>query len=379
MRAKSIILLVLALGCGLVASIGISQVIERNKKNAPSATETENIIVASTPIDANMQIKPENIKLEAWPKHLIPKNALTKLEEVEGERAKHSITAGEPILQNKLVGEDDGNATGSVPPGYRLITVHADAVNAVGNLVKPNDRVDMLVYLKNDFKGNNNAGTKTILQDLKVFAVNDQWRQSEDKSTDPIAVKNVTLLVTPEQAEKITLATELGKIKLVLRSPDETVNTPAGVGMTASSLFGSEDLDTSRDDERAMLAKNAKKEGLLGLLGPKPEPAAPAVVLPPPAEQFVMHILEGPEQRKVEFTKIEGENKGWSSTADAGGAAGSGAVAMPSSSGLPATPPAVDTGSSVPAGELLPPSAEAPAGDASDSPSDSASGPLLSE
>ena len=257
MRTKSIVLLILALGCGLVASIGISQIIEQNKNPGSAPVETEAILVAMKPIAGQEQLKSDNIKLEQWPKKLIPKGALTRIEDVEGRRIKYSIAPGEPILQNKLVGEQDKRATVEVPPGYRLVAVHADAVSAVGNLVQPGDRVDVLVYLKN-FHGPQQAGATTILQDIKVFAVNDQWRPADDKGTDAVAVKNVALLVTPEQAEKVTLATELGKVKLVLRSPDDNLKVEGGEGTTSKDLFGLND-NTNKKGELDFLAKGKQE------------------------------------------------------------------------------------------------------------------------
>ena len=118
MRTKSIVLLALALGCGLVASIGISQIIEQNKKGGGPAVETEAILVAMKPIASQEQLKAENIKLEQWPRNLIPKGALTRVEDVDGRRIKHAIAPGEPILQNKLVGEQDKRPTIDVPPAF---------------------------------------------------------------------------------------------------------------------------------------------------------------------------------------------------------------------------------------------------------------------
>jgi pilus assembly protein CpaB len=318
MRTKSLVLLILALGCGLVASIGISQIIEQNKHAGPAAVETEAILVAMKPIAGQEQLKAENIKLEQWPKNLIPKGALSKIEEVEGRRIKHSIAPGEPILQNKLVGEQDKRATVEVPPGYRLVAVHADAVSAVGNLVQPGDRVDVLVYLKN-FHGPAEAGATTILQDIKVFAVNDQWRPGDDKGSDTISVKNVALLVTPEQAEKVTLATELGKVKLVLRSPDDNLKVEASEGTTPKDLFGLTD-DGNREHELNFLAQHGKQKqtggGILGMFGVGQKSAAPpvdvAAVVPSDFQHFTMELLEGPQARTIEFTKAQGETK-WQS------------------------------------------------------------------
>ncbi|MEX2137655.1 MAG: Flp pilus assembly protein CpaB [Pirellulales bacterium] len=319
MRTKSIVLLGLALGCGLVASIGISQIIEQNKSGPQAAVETEAILVAMKPIAGQEQLKAENIKLEQWPKHLIPKGALTKLEDIEGRRIKYSMTPGEPILQNKLVGADDKRATTDVPPGYRLKAVHADAVSAVGNLIQPGDRVDVLVYLKSNFKGGTqDAGTTTILRDIKVFAVNDQWRPGDDGGGEPIPVKNVTLLLTPEQVEKLTLATELGKVSLVLRSPDDKLNAGVSQGTTRKDLFGPAD-DSSRQPEMDLLGganQDPKpKGGLLGMLGigQKSNATAPvlAAVTPVDVERFSMELIEGPQARTVEFTRAKDSNAKW--------------------------------------------------------------------
>jgi pilus assembly protein CpaB len=322
MRTKSLVLLGLALGCGLVASIGISQIIEQNKATPQGAVETQPILVAMAPIAGQEQLTAKNIKLEQWPKDIIPKGALTKLVEIEGRRIKYSLAPGEPILQSKLVGEDDKRATTDVPPGYRLKAVHADAVSAVGNLIQPGDRVDVLVYLKSNFQGGSQqAGTTTILQDIKVFAVNDQWRPGESGEGEPIPVKNVTLLLTPEQVEKLTLASELGKVSLVLRSPDDELNAAIGQGTTSKDLFGPSDGDNKKS-EKDFLAQGGKKEpkpngGLLGMLGLGQKgngtPTAPvlASVTPVDLERFTMEVIEGHQDRTVEFTRTSGSNAKW--------------------------------------------------------------------
>ncbi len=328
MRTKSIVLLLLALGCGLVASIGISQIIEQNKQGGGPAAETQPILVAMKPIAGQEQLKAENVKLEEWPKHLIPKGALTKIEDVEGRRVKFSLVPGDPVLENKLVGDEDRRATIDVPPGFRLVAVHADAVSAVGNLIKPGDRVDVLVYLKaNNFQGGQEAGATTILQDIKVFAVNDQWRPSEEKGGEVAAVKNVALLVTPEQAEKVTLATELGKVKLVLRSPDDDMKAESLTGTTPHDLFGTGDR-SSRAAEKSFLAKSGKaakekSKGLLGFLGLGEETddslqgGQLASLAPAATEQFTMQLIEGSGLRNVEFVKSLANGKNaWQSGDD---------------------------------------------------------------
>ncbi len=88
------------------------------------------------------------------------------------------------------------------------------------NMLRPSDRVDVLVHVQQDpGKGIPRTCTRTILQDIKVFAVNDQFDVSTTSGEKSVVAKTIWLLVTPEQAEKVTLAAELGQVRLVMRSP----------------------------------------------------------------------------------------------------------------------------------------------------------------
>src|SRR5690349_16283969 len=107
MRSKSIVLLVLALGCGLVASIGISQMMDARNKAAADLGDKQPIFVALADVAPNEELTAQNIKLEEWPKSITPAGALTKLEDVEGKRCRIKIFAGEPILSSKLLGENE--------------------------------------------------------------------------------------------------------------------------------------------------------------------------------------------------------------------------------------------------------------------------------
>ena len=124
MRPKSIVLLFLALGCGLVASIGISQVMDKNRNQTTQGIETEAIYVAKIDINLGDPIKPEMVNLEEWPQDKIPPGAMSKLEDVEGRRPKSKIYAGAVIQENQLL--DKGfsvGATEDIPVGYRVVSV----------------------------------------------------------------------------------------------------------------------------------------------------------------------------------------------------------------------------------------------------------------
>jgi len=219
MRPKSLMLLLLALGCGLVASIGISQVMDARNRGAAPAVEKEPILVALKDIKVNETLNEKNLKLEEWPKDKIPADAMRDLKEVQGQRAGGIILADEPLRKAKFAVD---HRIEEIPRGYRVVAVSADAVSATGNLLQPGDRVDMVLSVKHNNSGTQNQIAKTILQDIRVFAINEQYRPAEgNKSDESIAAKTVSLLVTPTQAETIALAGEMGKIRLVLRHPDD--------------------------------------------------------------------------------------------------------------------------------------------------------------
>lgn len=239
MRSKSIVLLALALGCGLVASIGISQVMERRNQASGTPGETEAIFVALTDINPNEPITAQNVKIEEWPKSKVQSGAITRIEEYENKRARQKIFAGEPILTAKLIDVNDVNSASRViPKGYRVVALRVDAVSGGGSLILPGDRVDVLVYLaKNPSHGVSETQTKTVLQDIKVFAVDTVFQRNPDQDEPAVAAKTISLLVTPDQAEKVTLATEMGSIRLILRndSDQELVNPD---GADTSDVLG---------------------------------------------------------------------------------------------------------------------------------------------
>jgi pilus assembly protein CpaB len=309
MRPKTIILLVLALGCGLVASIGISQVLQRNQDQTPTEEMTP-VWVAMADVKNGEMLSAQNLKLEQWPKEKVPKGALSKLEEIDGKRTRSTIYQGEVVIEKKLTPGESFSAR--VPNGFRLYTVQADPVSSHGGLLQPGDRVDVMVFVN---KGNGiiEAGTKTVLQDIKVFAVNDQVGPTDDKNTESIAAKTVTLLMTPSQAEKCALAAEVGKIRLVMRGPnDKDEVNPAGTPLSA--LFTSEKTD--REVENMDRNPRPKGSGLTAMLNAAVGSSAssqPQNVSPSPGDEqnFTMQIVKGSEITQSDFKRRFDDNSRW--------------------------------------------------------------------
>ncbi|MBI83497.1 MAG: Flp pilus assembly protein CpaB [Planctomycetaceae bacterium] len=250
MRPKSMILIVIALGCGLVASIGISQVMENRPENVGiPEIEMVSIYVAQKEINVGETIQEEMISLEEWPADRAPASVIIELEEVVNHRSRQQIFVGEPILMGKLIGENEKavDAAERIRPGYRAVTVLVNEAVAVGNLLKPGDSVDVLVYLR---EGADIPQTtmKTILEQVRVFAINDTMDRIEGKNGTSIKAKTVTLEVEPSQVELITLADAIGRIRLSARRPDDESNCNAG-GVTPSCLLSNRHNDSVPEEE----------------------------------------------------------------------------------------------------------------------------------
>jgi pilus assembly protein CpaB len=219
MRPKSMVLILIALGCGLIASIGISQVMERNAGDK-AKLPTAQIYVAVVDVSAGEQLSAAKIKLEEWPVDKIPEGAVKTPEQLEGMAPMQPLYAGEPLLVAKLADHKKmkGNAS-RIRQGYRVMAVNVDAASAVAGLVWPGDHVDVMAYTR----GSNSIGDRAeaILENVEVFAVNDKINRHEDGDGRSIQARTVSLLVTREQAEQLMLFQHVGLMSLALRNPDD--------------------------------------------------------------------------------------------------------------------------------------------------------------
>ncbi|NOY30215.1 MAG: Flp pilus assembly protein CpaB [Planctomycetes bacterium] len=220
MRPKSLVLLGLALFCGLVASVGISQVLD-GKNQATVATVP--IYVALQNINLGDPLDEGMVSLQEWPKDKVPVGAITKWEEIEERRPRTVIFEGEPLLDGKFLpkGQTHDPIAG-IPSGMRLKTISVDAQKSVAGLLSPGDRVDLQLYVKkNERESIADSFTKIIMQNVRVYAVDQTIQRSADGAEARTVAKTVSLIVTPQQANRITTAENLGDISLIPRHPDD--------------------------------------------------------------------------------------------------------------------------------------------------------------
>jgi len=300
MKPKSMLLLVLALGCGLVASIGISQVLER--RNGGPVVETKEIYVAASDIGMNERLSEELleklVKLEPWPVEKIPQGAITDQQKLVDKRARTKIFAGDVLLEQKFT-DKNSSVIEELPPGYRVSYVPVDASSGA-LLIRPGDRVDVQwSYNRNPDAGLQSSGVRTILEDIRVFATDSQSQRMADDDTARIT-QTVSLMVTPEQAHLLTLASRHGEIRLLPRHPDDKSGTLAGAGdVTLEDIFGTTQQG-DRENERESVDDSKEEDN-----DPAATPSLPNTLAGQPQveedEPFRMVLFEGSNRREITF------------------------------------------------------------------------------
>ena len=214
MRAKSLVLLVVALGCGMIAAVAVSKAV-LDKGTAEPAEAVVEIFVAVKDLPHAEKISAENVKLKKWPKSLVPEGAVVDLEQLEGKFTNQTILADEPILTQKIGDTRESFSTG-VPSGYRIFDIVSRAA-----YIKPGDHVDILGTFK---VGGRDAvpESRTVMRNVKVHGINGiTVRDSEENSQTGGRGKDTVfqLLVKESQLEALTTASSMadGQLQLNLR------------------------------------------------------------------------------------------------------------------------------------------------------------------
>ncbi len=290
MRNKSLLLLV-ACVCGTVAAIGVSQWMQAQNSSKTELAMVE-IFVTTQAVDIAEEITAEKIRLEQWPADRIPEGSTSNLADLEGKFAKQRFYVGEPVMPVKLM--NDGNSNSStIPRGYSVVSMKADADSSASTLVRPGDRVDVMAYFtKSELIPETTA--KTVLRGIRVFAV-DGKTQRDDDSTDIKPARNIQLLIHKDDAEAWTYATELGKPRLQLGNPGDYANNGES---GESNLAGREFLQWLADHQRARDARN--------LVPPKPVVVTTEVKKTTREPGFKMLKMSG--DKMVEYEWIPGQS-----------------------------------------------------------------------
>jgi pilus assembly protein CpaB len=299
MRNKRfLIVLVGALIFGVLAAVSVSKYLS----SAQAYTKNLNkVAVAKVAIPIGSKIVAEQIMVVQFPKESTPDGAYDSAEKLAGRVAVVNIAAREPITEARLAAE--GTAAGLsavIPEGYRAMTVKVDDAAGISGFIMPGTMVDVVVTIDpREGGGRQDPVSKIVLQNIKVLASGQNIDKPENER-EPNSVKAVTLQVTPEQAEKLALASAEGKLQLVMRNQiDQGDEQTPGVNKR-NLLTG--DIAMPAPDPGALKSEQPKTEARpVRRSAPAPKQAAPAAPAPQPTPRAQVEMIEGAKKRSVEF------------------------------------------------------------------------------
>ena len=264
----------------LVLGAAVSFAVYRNlqsSRNSP-AVLTEGVLVAAGDLQVGTKIEEKDIKFANYPSPDLPAGVFHIPAKVIGRGVVQPIARGEFILTSKLAGENAGSGLPAlIPPGMRAVSVRVNDTTSVSGFVLPGTRVDVL--LTGSPQGSAEQQTTTVLENIAVIATGQKLERNS--AGEPQNTPVITLLVSPDDAQKLTLAINQGHIQLALRNP----------------------LDTKQQELAA-----ARSEGLYrGLPVPAPVVSRPAprrtpVATPTPAPPtFNVEVYKGDKKEDTKF------------------------------------------------------------------------------
>jgi pilus assembly protein CpaB len=265
----------------LVLGAFVSFVVYRNlqSRTTSKAIQGEEVLVAADDLQVGTKIEDKDIRPVRFPSADLPAGVFHMRSKVIGRGVVLPIARGEFILTNKLAGENAGSGLPSlIPPGMRAISVRVNDTTSVSGFVLPGTRVDVL--LTGNPQGSNEQQTTTVLENVAVLATGQRLERNSAGEAQSAPV--VTLLLSPDDTEKLTLATSQGHIQLALRNP----------------------LDTKQVDIAAVRANSLYKNGAepAPVSAPRSRPKRAAVPAPPPAPTaYTVEVYKGDKKEEDKF------------------------------------------------------------------------------
>src|SRR5215470_10227185 len=217
------------LGVAVVIALVSSTYVYRQFKQASTNVQpvaTQPLVVAAVPLQLGARLDINNLRVISWPLNHPVAGMVTRIEDCANRALITPLAENEPVLESKLAPKESGaGLPATIPEGMRAITVAVNDVVGVAGFVTPGTMVDVLVTGQMPGQANNKI-TRTILENVRVLAAGQKIEQ--DREGKPQTVPVITLLVTPDDATKLTMGSTDGKIQLALRNTIDTkmVNPP---------------------------------------------------------------------------------------------------------------------------------------------------------
>jgi pilus assembly protein CpaB len=269
--------MLIGLGIAIVVALFLSTFVYRAFQSASAIKPitTEHIVVAAQPLQVGTRVDASNLRLIPWPSGEPVAGMFTRIADCANRAVITPLAENEPILENKLAATQSGaGLPATIPEGMRALSVAVNDVVGVAGFVIPGTMVDVLVTGKvaDNGHGSEQNITRTILENVKVLAAGQKIEQ--DREGKPQNVPVVTLLVTPDDAARLTMASTEGKIQLSLRN---TVDT------------------------RLLMPASVLQDSLFSGGAPAPKRATVAKYIPPPPSPYIVEVITGNKRENKSF------------------------------------------------------------------------------
>jgi pilus assembly protein CpaB len=283
-RNRTIAVLLVAVGLASLASYVVYRTIARMPVRQVEVASVY-VAVATENLSMGTRISKEHVKVVGWPAASPVKGSFPSAEALIGRGLIQPVSANEPLTESKLAPIEAGaGLPPSITPGMRALSVKVNEVIGVAGFAVPGSRVDVIVVLNN----RDDSMARVVVSNVQVLTAGTRYDTEQAKDGKPIPSSVVTLLVTPEDAERISLANTGGKITLVLRNPLDTIATDTK-GVRMASLMGAPEPPP---------VINAVRGQVMRVAAPKPAPEPPKI--------YSVEAIRGQKRSEEVVNKIGG-------------------------------------------------------------------------
>lgn len=243
-RYRPLVFFSVAVVLGLVTSILVFSWLQNEKNRLMAAplplSQNVQVLVANADLAWGTKLTQEMMQMQEFPPGAIPEGNFTSLEAINDRVLLVDIKRNELLLESKLapLGTTAGGVAAVTDPNKRAMSVKVDDVIGVAGFIKPADHVDVMVTIEPEAGKQGNTIAKMILENVKVLAAGTQMER-KGKDEEPKQVQVITVEVDVEEAEKLALASNQGRLRLALRNPlnkEHVLTKGANVGALLSSF-----------------------------------------------------------------------------------------------------------------------------------------------
>jgi pilus assembly protein CpaB len=232
-RNRTLLVLLMAVALAGLATYGVFRTIKSIPVREVEVA-TRHVVVAAENLPLGTRVSKEQVKVVGWPAATPVEGSFASVDEIVGRGLIQPVQANEPLTESRLAPKEAGaGLSPSIPAGMRALSVKVNDVIGVAGFTVPGARVDVVVVVN----GGDTSMARVVVSNLQVLTAGTKYDIEQAKDGQPIPSSVVTLLVTPEQAERITLAQTNGSITLVLRNPLDLAPTQTN-GIRMAGLMG---------------------------------------------------------------------------------------------------------------------------------------------